>query len=130
MRAKYGRGAIVVSLVPWRDVKPLRDYLSSKLGERVRREITSDTRNLYLDWRTTDNSRAFFAVAINLSPYVTTQAHVTANGVFSRVVNLCEDGGAHPLTLETSDDATTFPLSLPPGGGAVLLLEKSTHRRR
>jgi len=111
-------------------VKPLRDYWPWKLHERVKREIESPERNLHLDWRPTENPRTFFAVAINLSPYVPVKTAVTASGQFGRVLNLSGDGGASPLPRETTEVSTTFPLELPPGGGAVLMLEKSSARRR
>jgi len=130
IRATHGRGEIVVSLAPFGEVKPLRDYWPWKLHERVKREIESPERNLHLDWRPTENPRTFFAVAINLSPYVPVKTAVTASGQFGRVLNLSGDGGASPLPRETTEVSTTFPLELPPGGGAVLMLEKSSARRR
>ncbi|MBM3890681.1 MAG: hypothetical protein FJ388_16325 [Verrucomicrobia bacterium] len=129
IRAKHGRGEIIVSLVPFFDVKQARDYWPWKLHERVKREIESPERNLYLDWRTCDDRRTFFSVAINLSPYAPVKTQVIANDLFSRVLNLSTDGGAKPLPLEKGDFNTSFPLELPPGGGAVLMLEKASARR-
>lgn len=130
VRAQRGRGEIVVSLAPFGEVKQLRDYWPWKLHDRVKREIESPERNLYLDWRPTENPRTFFAVAINLSPYVPVKTFVIANDRFSRVLNLSADGGANPLPRELTELSTTFPLELPPGGGAVLMLEKSSAHRR
>jgi hypothetical protein len=123
IRTSYGRGEIVVSLAPFGDVPPLRDYWPWKLHDRVKREIETPERNVYLDWRPTDNPRTFFAVAINLSPYAPVKTVIVANGHFNRVLNLSADGGARSLPLETTDYSTLFPLELPPGGGAVLMLE-------
>ncbi|MCX6901250.1 MAG: hypothetical protein NT105_21445 [Verrucomicrobia bacterium] len=130
VRAQHGRGEIVMSLVPFGEVKQLRDYWPWKLHDRVKRDIESPERNLYLDWRPTENPRTFFAVAINLSPYVPVKTFVIANARFSRVLNLSTDGGASPLPRELTELSTTFPLELPPGGGAVLMLEKSSAHRR
>jgi hypothetical protein len=130
IRAQHGRGEIVVSLAPFGDVTPLRDYCRWKLHDRVKREIESPERNLHLDWRPTENPRTFFAVAINLSPYAPIKTFVLANDRFSRVLNLSADGGAAPLPGAMAELSTTFPLELPPGGGAVLMLEKSSARRR
>ncbi|MCX6911149.1 MAG: hypothetical protein NTY01_24340, partial [Verrucomicrobia bacterium] len=130
IRTAHGRGEIVVSLAPFGEVKPLRDYWPWKLHERVKREIESPERNLYLDWRPTEHPRTFFAVAINLSPYAPVKTAVTVSGQFGRVLNLSADGGASALPRETTEVSTTFPLELPPGGGAVLILAKSSARRR
>ncbi len=130
IRAQYGRGEIVVSLAPFGEVKQLRDYWPWKLHDRVKRDIESPERNLYLDWRPTENPRTFFSVAINLSPYVPLKTFVIANGQFGRVLNLSADGGANPLPCETTECSTSFPLELQPGGGAVLMLEKASARRR
>ncbi|MFA7002752.1 MAG: hypothetical protein WC429_01840 [Verrucomicrobiia bacterium] len=130
VRAQHGRGEIVVSLAPFGEVKQLRDYWPWKLHDRVKRDIESPERNLYLDWRPTENPRAFFAVAINLSPYVPVKTFVIANDRFSRMLNLSADGGANPLPRELTELSTTFPLELPAGGGAVLMLEKSSAHRR
>ena len=125
IRTKYGRGEIVVSLAPFGDVKQLRDYWPWKLHDRVKREIESPERNLYLDWRPTENPHTFFAVAINLSPYALVKTVVIANDHFGRVLNLSVDGGASPLPRETTEVSTTFPLELPPGAGVVLMLDKA-----
>ncbi|MBI5687757.1 MAG: hypothetical protein HZC54_22020 [Verrucomicrobia bacterium] len=130
IRAPHGRGEIVVSLAPFGEVKQLRDYWQWKLHDRVKRDIESPERNLHLDWRPTENPRTFFSVAINLSPYVPLKTFIIANDRFSRVLNLSADGGASPLPRETTELSTTFPLELPPGGGAVLMLEKSSARQR
>ncbi|MCX7824949.1 MAG: hypothetical protein N2689_05270 [Verrucomicrobiae bacterium] len=129
IRAQHGRGEVVVSLVPFFEVKQARDYWPWKLRERVRREIESPERNLHLDWRTCDDRRTFFSVAINLSPYAPVKTQVIANDSFSRVLNLSADGGARPLPLEKADYSTSFPIELPPGGGAVLMLERASARR-
>lgn len=130
IRTQHGRGEIVVSLVPFGEVKQLRDYWPWKLHERVKREIESPERNLYLDWRPTENPRTFFSVAINLSPYMPVKTFVIANDPYSRVLNLSADGGAQPLPREVTELSTSFPLELPPGGGAVLMLERSSARQR
>ena len=130
IRVQHGRGEVVVSLAPFGDVKPLRDYWPWKLHERVKREIESPDRNLYLDWRPTENPRKCFAVAINLSPCTPVKTAVIANDLYGRVLNLSADGGASPLSRETTEIATIFPLELPPGGGAVLMLEKSSAWKR
>ena len=130
IRAAYGRGEIVVSLAPFGDVTQLRDDWPWKLHDRVKREIESPEHNLYLDWRPTENSRTFFAVAINLSPYAPLKTVVIANGHYSRVLNLSADGGARPLARETTEYSTLFPLELPPGGGAVLMLEAARQSGR
>jgi hypothetical protein len=54
---------------------------------------------------------------------------VIANDRFSRVLNLSADGGATPLPRETTELSTSFPLELPPGGGAMLMLERVSARR-
>lgn len=130
IRTAHGRGEIVVSLTPFGEVKALRDYWPWKLHDRVKREIESPERNLYLDWRPTEHPRTFFAVAVNLSPCAPVKTTVTVSGQFSRVLNLSADGGASALPRETTEVSTTFPLELPPGGGAVLMLEKSSARRQ
>jgi hypothetical protein len=130
IRAPHGRGEIVVSLAPFGGVKQLRDFWPWKLHDRVKREIESPERNLHLDWRPTEHPRTFFAVAINLSPYASLKTFVIANDRFSRVLNLSADGGATPLPRQTTELATSFPLELPPGGGAVLMLEKASARQR
>jgi hypothetical protein len=129
IRAQHGRGEIVVSLAPFGEVKQLRDYWPWKLHDRVKRQIESPERSLYLDWRPTEHPRMFFAVAINLSPYVPVKTFVIANDRFSRVLNLSADGGATPLPRETTELSTSFPLELPPGGGAMLMLERVSARR-
>ncbi len=125
LRAKYGRGEIVVSLDPFFTVKEIRDYWPQVLNERVKREIESPERNLYLDWRPCDELRTFFSVAINLSPYAPVKTQVIAHGAYSRALNLSADGGANPVPCERTESITSFPLELPPGGGAVLMLERA-----
>ncbi len=119
----HGRGEIIVSLIPFGDVTQLRDDWPWKLNDRVKREIESPERNLYIDWRPTENPRTFFSVAVNLSPYAPLKTVVIAHGHFSRVLNLSADGGGHSLVRETTEYSTLFPLELPPGGGAVLMFE-------
>jgi hypothetical protein len=41
------------------------------------------------------------------------------------VLNLSADGGANPVPCERTESITSFPLELPPGGGAVLMLERA-----
>jgi len=138
LRTRYGRGEIVMTLVPFERVdelagnagansptKTFRDQWLALLNERVKREIESPERNLYLDWRPCDDPRTFFSVAINLSPYVPVKTQVIAHGAYSRVLNLSADGGANPVPCERTQSITSFPLELPPGGGAVLMLERA-----
>lgn len=140
VQAKYGRGEIIVTLLTTdyldksiKDAalhnnttpKLLRHELLWRLNERVKREIESPERNLYLDWRPCDDPRTFFSVAINLSPYAAVKTQVIAHGAYSRVLNLSADGGANPVPCERTESITSFPLELPPGGGAVLMLERA-----
>ncbi|MBI5394712.1 MAG: hypothetical protein HZA91_05370 [Verrucomicrobia bacterium] len=138
LRTRYGRGEIVMTLVPFERVDDLasaqagsapartfRDEWLALLNERVKREIESPERNLYLDWRPCDDPRTFFSVAINLSPYAPVKTQVIAHGAYSRVLNLSADGGANPVPCERTESITSFPLELPPGGGAVLMLERA-----
>jgi hypothetical protein len=130
VRAKCGRGEILVTLDPFFTVSALRDYWPQVLVERVQREIESPERNLHLDWRPTGHARTFFSVAINLSPYLPAKTQVIARGAYNRVLNLSADGGANPVPCVKTASLTSFPLELPPGGGAVLMLEMASAGRR
>ena len=109
-----------MSLVPLARLSAIQEFLRNKVAERVLHPIESNEPNLYIDWRPTDDRRTFFAVAINLSPYQSLKADMTARGPFKNVVNL-RDG---KLPIQTTPDSTKFTIEVPAGGGTVLMLQK------